>query len=105
VNPQALTDDCTDGQPRVERRVRILKYDLHATSKAAELHRAEGHHIRAVEVHLPRRRLDEAKHTPTGRRFSASRFTDQSQSLASVECECHAVHGPNRAAWSKQDFS
>ncbi len=61
VNDERLGDDRADRHARVERRVGILKDDLHVAPHAAHVRRTEGQHVRAVELHLSRGRLDEAK--------------------------------------------
>jgi hypothetical protein len=105
MDTESLPDDCTDRQPGVERRIRVLKNDLHATSKAAELDRTKGQHIRAVELNLSRRRLDETQRAPTSGRFTTSRFPDKCQSLAAIQRECDSVHGAYGATGTKQNLS
>ena len=91
VVAQSLAHDLADRQARVERRVGVLKDDLHLGAGGLELARPHREHIPAVELDLPPRGLDQPQQQATGRGFAAAAFAHQPEHLAPLDGERDAV--------------
>ena len=101
VNDQRLSHDRADRHARIERRIRILKDDLHVAPHPPHAAGVELADVGAVEVDRPRRRLDQSQDAAADRRLSRSRFADQSERLAGRDVEADAIdrlHLRDRAA-------
>ena len=91
VDDERLLDDLPRAHPRVERRVRILKDDLHVAPRRRAGAPARTQHVVAAEPHVARRRLDQPQQAAAGRRLAAARLADQPERLALVDAEAHVV--------------
>jgi hypothetical protein len=89
----ALADDLAHGHVRVQRRVRILKDDLHAAAERAELLLGHLRDFPAVEEDAPRGGLDEAEDRAAERALSAARLAHEAERLAAADVERGAVDG------------
>src|SRR6266853_457268 len=92
MDDQGLFDNLARPHSWVERRVRILKDDLHLAPSLAHAAPREAEHVLAAKPHAASRGLDEAQHTPARCRFPASRFADQPECFARFNREAHIVH-------------
>src|SRR5262245_19417929 len=92
VDHQRLTDDRSDGHPRIQRRVRILEDDLHLLAQRAQRPLVERGDVLALERDLARGRLDQSQNGATGRGFTATRLAHQPERLAGHHIERHVVH-------------
>src|SRR3989449_6655554 len=70
------------GHPRVERAVRILEHDLHATAQRSQLPRAAGEHVDAVEYDAAGVGLDQSENRASHRGLAATRLPHQAQGAA-----------------------
>src|SRR5712692_3678186 len=82
MNLDSFTDDRPHPHPWIQRRVRILKHQLHLAAQCAKLGAAERREIAAVEIYFPFGRLEKFQDKPPERRFARSRFSHQAQRLA-----------------------
>src|SRR6185437_13672105 len=82
---------------RIERRIRILKDDLHLAAQRAQRLAGEREHILPIEAHLARRGLDEAQNAPARGGLAAPRLAHESQRLARRNVERDAIDGLHRA--------
>ena len=93
MNHERLFDDVAGAHARVERRVRILKDDLHVPPRLTHLRARQLKDVPAPEQDLAGRRLDQAEHAAAGRALAAARLADEIEHLALVNREAHAVDG------------
>src|SRR6185312_15786529 len=91
VNDERLFDDLTRAHARVERRVRILKHDLHVAARTAHAAAREREDVFAAEPHGSRRRFDQTQQAASGRRLAAAGLADEPERLAAVDREADAV--------------
>jgi hypothetical protein len=98
VNDQRFLDDLTCPHPRVQRRVWVLKDDLHVAPRLPHLARGQREHLAAAESHVAGGRLDEPKHASPRRRLAASRFAHQPERFAFNDAEAHVVDRPDDGA-------
>ena len=91
----ALGDRVANTHPRIQRRHRVLKHDLHAPPVRLQLRRRQLHHVDPVELDATLLRLLETQNRSAHGRLAAARFTDQRQRLAALDREIHIVHGFN----------
>src|SRR5690606_15346632 len=93
VDVERLTHAGADGQPRVERRRRVLEHQLRITGVAPA---AVGWPVRdwlAAPAYLALRRLDEADETTGEGTLAAARTADKAEDLALVDGQVDGVHG------------
>src|SRR3954468_20081324 len=91
VHAQRLADDVAGRHARIERRERILKDDLHLPSVGAQLRLGEMRDIRAVDLDLPRSRLDQPQDRATNGGLAAAGLAHQRERLAGADRERHAI--------------
>jgi hypothetical protein len=97
VDRQPLAHRRADGHSRIERRERVLEDDLHLAPEPAQLRRAKGANIHAVEANIAARRLDQAENRTPGRGLAAARLPDQAKCLTRSDIERHPVNGADSA--------
>ena len=68
----ASLDDMADAHPRVQRRIRILKHDLHVAPRLPQPRCREPEYVFSAEEHLTGGRLDQAKDAAAGRALAAA---------------------------------
>ena len=95
VDGEHLLERAADGDPRVERGVRVLEHQLHPPAELAEGAMAEAGDVAAVELDAPGRRVLEAHEQPRQRRLAAAGLADDAQRLAATQPQRHA--GDRRA--------
>src|SRR5262249_7722985 len=76
---------------RIERRVRILEYDLDALTQFLHCRGWSSAHLRSAEAQRPCIRLDQAKDATTDRCLSAARLPDQPEGFTGLDVERNAV--------------
>src|SRR5205809_813725 len=91
VDDERLLDDLSRAHARVERRVRILKDDLHIAPRLAQAPARKGEHVLAPDPYFARRGVDEPEHAAPGRRLSAARFADEPEGFPFLNREAHVV--------------
>src|SRR5262245_47672115 len=101
MDAKRLLDDAADAHARVQRRVRILKHDLHVASRTTHTRRRERQHVLVPEVDLARARLDEAKSAASGGALAAAGLADEPEHLPFVNRETHIVDGLDDRRWTK----
>src|SRR5437899_1014469 len=77
MNCKWLAYDSADGHAGIQRRVRILKNDLHVAPFAAQLMLAKSEQINAIESYGSDIGLYKTQNCTPGRRFSATGFADE----------------------------
>ena len=92
VDRQAFADDRADAHARVQRRVGILKDDLHEAPRAAHFGGGERSEIDAVEAHVARRRLDQSQDRTPERGLAATGFADHAEGLGATHVEIDAAN-------------
>jgi hypothetical protein len=95
VNLDPLGDDRADAHPRVQRRIGILKDDLHGAAHASELGGGEREDVLAVEADLARRRLDQPEQAAPKRGLSATGLADDAQGLPCADLQVDTFDGAN----------
>src|SRR6476660_2309950 len=75
VDNQGFFDNLTGPHPRVERRIRVLKDDLHVPACLAKALARKPQHIVAAETNRAARRFDQPQDTASRRGFAAAGFT------------------------------
>ena len=98
VEPDRLADDLATGHARVERGVRILEDDVHATAEGPQLAPREVRDVLAVEPDRPVRRLEQPVDAVADGRLAAARLADEAEHLARRKREGDAVDGVDDAA-------
>src|SRR6266404_7533636 len=93
VDLDALGDDRADAHARVQRRVRVLKDDLHVAPHRAEIASGQREDVAAVERDGARRRLGEAQDTTSERRLAAAGLADDAERLARPHRQVDARDG------------
>ena len=90
---QRFRDQAPDRQPRIKRRLRVLKNDLHLLPEIA-LERAVGTgKIMPVHQHSAARQPYKADHRLNERALAAARFPDDAEAFARQHAEIHIVDG------------
>ncbi len=95
MDDEPFTDRVAHRAARIERRIRVLKDELHALPQAAKRLGAERQHIRSIEGHGAGRHRDEPEQCARGGRLAAARLAYQRQRLAAGDREGHAIDGPH----------
>src|SRR5436190_23527230 len=98
MDDERLLDNLTRPHPRVERRVRILKHDLHVASRFAQPPARKCEHIFPSKTDVAGRRFDEPQQAAARRRLAAARFADQPERFALFDREAHVVDGVHDGA-------
>ena len=102
MNDERLLDDLARPHARVQRRVGILKDDLHVAPRGAQPFGGEREHVLAVEPHRPARRFDQPEQAAAGRGLAAARLANQPERLALVDAEAHIVNGRHGRAVAEE---
>ena len=99
VNHQRFCNDVADLHARIQRRIWILKDDLHLVSQFAQLALAHCGNVASLKFNVTTRWFDEPQQAAAGSRFTTSGLAHQTESLAARDIERHAVDGaPNVVA-------
>ena len=88
---QRLGDDRADRHARIERRVRVLKHDLHLPAQRAQLGAVHRAHLPPFKPDLAGGRFIEAQNRAACGRLATATFADQAQRLVFVYGEADAV--------------
>src|SRR5438034_2225151 len=102
VDDERLFDDLTCAHPRVQRRVRILKHDLHVAPRLAQTPAGKVEHVLAAESHRAGRGLDQPQHASPGRRLAAARLADEPERFALLDAEADVIDGGDTRAGAEQ---
>ena len=103
MNDERLFDDLPRPHPRVERRIRILKHDLHLPPRCPQLAtRDKREDILAAKADLARGRLDQPQQAAAGRRLAAAGLADQAERLALFDREAHVIDRGDTRALAEQ---
>src|SRR5262249_3650334 len=102
VDDQRFFDNLPRPHARVQRRVRILKDDLHVAARLAQPRPCELEHVLPAKPYLSGSRLDQPEHAASGRGLATSRFADQPERLPFLDREADVVNGENRRAFAEQ---
>src|SRR4029453_3449395 len=92
MDHQRFLDDVSDAHTGIERRVGILKDDLHVPPRLPHLRSRITQDVRVPKAHFPGRRLDEAQDAAAGGRFAASGLADEPEGLSLFDRESDAIH-------------
>src|SRR5262245_15030124 len=102
VDDERLFHDLSRAHSRVERRIRILKDDLHVAARLAHSARGKLQDVLAAEADLAAGRFDEPQHAPSRRRLAAARFADEPERLTLFDPEAHVVDGRDSSSLPEQ---
>ena len=98
MDDERLLDDLPRPHPGIQRRIRILKNDLHVAPRRAQPAAREAEHVLAPKNHRPRCRFDQPEQAAAGRRLAAARFSDETEGLALLDIEADVVHARGRSS-------
>ena len=104
VQFQRLRNGLADRHAGIQRRKRILEYDLHLLTKGAHLSFGQRGNIRSVEDHLARSGLQQTQDGPADGGFAAAGFAYDPQGLASFDLKGNVVHGMQHATGRAEIF-
>jgi hypothetical protein len=90
---ERFADDGSDRHARIESAVRVLKHDLHLSTKRTQFGFAQSEHVFAVEMNGSSCRFEQTQNESARRRFAASRFADESQNFAGRNGKRNAIDG------------
>ena len=79
VDCERLREDIPHLHTRIQRRVRILKNDLHLATNLTQLFPVERENVASFEIDVTGSRLDQTKQATSDCRLAAARFTDEAQ--------------------------
>src|SRR5204863_4091784 len=92
VDDERLFDNLPHAHARIQRRVRILKDDLHVAPGMTKRVAREAEHVLSAKEHLASGRLDQPEDAAACRRFSAARLSNEPERLRLVERKAHIVY-------------
>src|SRR4051812_14119223 len=93
VDLQRLGDRTANGEPRIERRVRVLEDDLQFAAQRPQLLPGHPDQLGSVVLDGARARLDQLEHTSAERRLARSALADQADRLTPADRQRHVGHG------------
>src|SRR5207249_4927890 len=93
MDQERLRDGPQDGEPRVERLVRILEDHLEVPPEVEHLPRGQRGDVRPLEQDESFRGGLEARDEPSGRRLATAALPHQAEDLSLHEVEADPVHG------------
>ena len=73
---KSFADNCAHAHPGIQRRIGILKDQLHLAPQMAQLRTRKRGQVTAVEEHAASRRLEELENQSSQRRFAGAGFAD-----------------------------
>src|SRR5262245_6641079 len=103
MNCQRLTNDRPDAHARIQRRIRILKYDLHVTAALPKFLLAEFQQIDTVKSDFAGIRLDQAKNSASRGGLPTSRFSNDTKCLTTADGKTHVIYRLHRGCWSRKN--
>jgi len=95
--------DIADGQPRIERRERVLEDDLHPAPQRHHLLRGVVRDVLAGEPDLAGGGLDQLQDRLAHRRLAAAALADDAENFALAKLEIDAVDGLHLRDHARQD--
>jgi len=93
VHDERLGDDRGHVHARIQRRVRILKNDLHVAPHPAHVAGAESEDILTFEFDAARGRLDQSQDAAADGGLARSRLANETERLSAADSEADAVNG------------
>ncbi len=99
---QPFADDIADAHARIERRVGILKYNLHLPAHVAQLALRHRQKVFTLKKHLAAGGFDEPQNRSPQSRFAAARFADQPDRFAFIHIQTNAVDRFDRALVARE---
>ena len=97
LDNERLADAFKDAFAPVQRRIRILKDDLHLTAQFAQFLLIELSDIRSIQQHFTGSWLMQAEDRAADGGFSAAGFTHEAKRFAFGDAEAHIVHRMQQA--------
>src|SRR4051794_14470120 len=97
MNSSRFADGIADREPRVERRVRVLKDHLDALADPAQIATRKGQQVAAVQDDAPSFRLGETDHAARQGGLATTGLADNPQHLTSRHRDGNPVDGRYRA--------
>src|SRR5439155_13453930 len=91
MDDERLLDNLPRAHARVQRRIRILKHNLHVAPRFAHAPSRERQHVLASKPHRARGGLDEPQQTTSRRGLAAAGLADQPEHLTLLDAETHLV--------------
>ena len=92
MNDKRLADDCTNSHPRIQRRVGILKNDLHPAPQPSKRFAIQRQQILTIEVNLSRCRLNQPEQRSSNRSLATAGLANQSKRLTLSDGKGYAIH-------------
>src|SRR5262245_10215614 len=102
MDDERFLDDLARAHPRVQRRIRILKHDLHVTPGLAHPLARKGEYVVVTKPDVAAGRLDQSEDAAAGRGLAAAGFADQSECLPLLNAEAHIVDRTYRRAVTEE---
>lgn len=103
MNLEWLADDTTDAHAGIQGTCGILEDDLHLATDVPHLGGIHVEHVLALVLHDPGGRGDEAENRSTDGGLAAARLTHQTEGLAGIDLEVHAIDCANMIHHSLED--
>src|SRR5262249_9841608 len=91
VDRERLADDLSDGEPRVERGIRVLEDDLHLAAHAPQLGVGEPAQVLALEANRAGRWSFEVEDGPAGRALAAAALADEAERFPGLDLKANPV--------------
>src|SRR3954468_1765642 len=85
MDAQWLLDDLACAHTRVQRRVRILKDDLHVPARPTQTAARKRKHVLAAKSNGAGGRINQPQETASGGRLAAAGFADQTKRFAGLD--------------------
>src|ERR1700742_5179560 len=89
---QGCCNDIAHPEPWVQRRKRILEYELGRTPELPTLFRSHAGKIDPVEAHRPRGKWLQSKDRPAQSRFARATRSHNGNNLALTDIDTHTLH-------------
>jgi hypothetical protein len=95
VNYQRFFDYISYSHSRIERRVRVLKNDLHIATRPPHLCGRKRKKIAPVESYFSRCRFDEPQNAAARRRFAAARLSNKPEGFSAPDRKAYVIDRAN----------
>ena len=97
VDFHGLADDRLHRHLRVQGRIRVLKDELHMTTRFTQLARIGTHDLKTLKENRPRRGRNKTQDRAASRRLTATTLADQAERLALANLKTDIGNGLDRA--------
>ena len=93
MNDERLLDDFTGAHTRIQRAIRILKYDLHVPPQDPEAGTRRREDVLTAKQDLASGGIEQAQHAAAGGGLAAAGLSDEPEGLPLLDLKTHIVYG------------